>query len=124
MTQTLGWSDGEEGAGAGVARRVAQLAHRPGLDLADPLTGQVEVLADLLERPRLAAVEAEAQGEDVPLPLVERGEELLDLGRQQRGGRDLERRLGRTVLDDVAELGVAVLTERLGGREGRAPGRG
>ena len=37
--------DGEEVAGAGVARGVAQLRHRPGLDLADALTGEVEVLA-------------------------------------------------------------------------------
>ena len=36
---------------------------------------------------------------------------------QQRGGRDLERRLGRTVLDDVAELGVAVFAEWLAQRE-------
>src|SRR2546426_5407268 len=42
-------SDGEEVAGAGVARRVAQLRHGPGLDLADALPGQVEVLAHLLE---------------------------------------------------------------------------
>ena len=33
-------SDGEQVAGAGVGRRVAQLAHRPGLDLADALPGR------------------------------------------------------------------------------------
>ena len=106
-------SDGEEVAGAGVARRVAQLAHRPGLDLADALPGEVEVLADLLEGPRLAAVEAEAQLQDLPLALVERGQQAGDLVGQQRRGGDLERALGRAVLDDVAELGVAVLAQRL-----------
>ena len=56
--------DGEQIAGAGVRRRVPELRHRPGLDLADPLARQVEVLSDLLEGARLAAVEAEAQSED------------------------------------------------------------
>src|SRR4051812_3695235 len=95
-------SDGEEVAGAGVARRVAQLAHRPGFDLADPLTGQVEVLADLFQRARLAAVEAEAELQDLPLTLVERRQQPGDLVGQQRRGGDLERALRRAVLDDVA----------------------
>src|SRR5207245_439699 len=107
-------SDREQVAGAGVGGRVAQLRHRARLDLTDALTREVEVLADLLERARLAAVEPEAQREDLALPLVERGEELLDLVGQQRGGRDLERRLGRAVLDDVAQLRVTVLAQRLG----------
>src|SRR5262249_45031111 len=71
-----GTSDREEVAGAGIGRRVAQLRHRPGLDLADPLTREVEVLPHLLERPRLAPVEAEAQREDLTLALVERREQL------------------------------------------------
>jgi len=48
---------------------VAQLRHGPGLDLADPLPGEVEVLADLFERPRLAAIEAEAETKDLALAL-------------------------------------------------------
>ena len=44
-------------------------------------------------------------------------EQLLDLVGQQRGGGHLERRLGRAVLDDVAELGVAVLAQRLRQRQ-------
>src|SRR5437588_6009932 len=100
--------DGEEVARAGVARGVAQLRHGPGLDLADALAGQVEVLADLLERAGLAAVEAEAQLEDLALPLVERGQQPGDLLGEEGGGGDLERRLRRPVLDHVAELGVAV----------------
>ena len=71
------------------------------------------MLADLFERARLAAVETEAQLEDLPLALVERGQQAGDLLGQQRGGGDLERALGRAVLDDVAELGVAVLAQRL-----------
>ena len=96
---------------------MTKLRHRPGLDLADALPGEVEVLADLFERARLSPIEPEAQGEDLALALVQRRQQLLDLGRQQRGGRDLERRLGRAVLDDVAQLRVTVLAQRLGQRQ-------
>ena len=71
------------------------------------------MLADLFERAGLAAVEAEAELQDLALALVERGEQPRDLVGQQRGGGHLEGRLGRAVLDDVAELGVAVLAQRL-----------
>src|SRR5664280_752651 len=64
-------SDGQEVAGAGVRGRMPELRHGPGLDLADPLAGQVEVLADLLERAGLAPIEAEAQTQDLPLAFVE-----------------------------------------------------
>src|SRR2546421_10956214 len=110
-------SDGQEVAGAGVARRMAELRHGPRLDLADALTGEVEVLTDFFERARLAAVEAETQLQDLSLALVERGEQPGDLLRQQRGGGYLERRLCRTVFDDVTELGIAVLPEGFGQRQ-------
>ena len=45
---------------------VAQLGQRLGLDLADPLAGDAELLAHLLERAGLAVVEAEAQPHDLP----------------------------------------------------------
>src|SRR5262249_8788343 len=111
-------SDREEVARAGVGGRVAQLRHRAGFDLADALAREVEELADLFEGPGLATVESEAQRQDLALTFVERSEQLLDLVGQQWGGRDLERRFRRAVLDDVAELGVAVLAERLREREG------
>ena len=75
------------------------------------------MLADLFEGARLAAVEAEAQLQDLALALVERREQAGDLVGQQRRGRHLERRLGRAVLDDVTELGVAVFAQRLGQRQ-------
>src|SRR5581483_11520387 len=110
-------SDREQVACARVARRVPQLRHRACLDLADALAGEVEVLAHLFERARLAAVEAEAQLQDLALALVERGQQPGDLLGQQRGGGDFEGRLRGAVLDDVAELGVAVLAQRLGERQ-------
>ena len=55
---------------------MAQLRHGPGLDLADALPGEVEVLANLLERAGLTPVEAETQLEDVSLALVQRGQQV------------------------------------------------
>ena len=40
---------------------MAQLAQRLGLDLADTLTGDVELLADLLERAGMTVLDAEPQ---------------------------------------------------------------
>ena len=62
----------EEVAGAGVSRRVPQLAHGPGLDLADALTGEIEALAHLFEGAGLTSVESEAELQDLALALVER----------------------------------------------------
>src|SRR5207248_3197641 len=67
-------SDGQEIPGARVGGRVTQLRHRPGLDLADPLPGEVEVLADLLQGAGLTPVQPEAQRQDLALALVERGQ--------------------------------------------------
>src|SRR3546814_11308880 len=93
--------------------------------MADALAGEVEVLPDLFEGAGLATVEAEAQLQDLALAVVEGGEEPVDLLGQQRGGGDLEGGLGGAVLDDVAQLGVAVFAPRLGQREeiGRASWR-
>ena len=51
------------------------------------------------------------------LAVVEGSQEAVDLLGQQRRGGHLEGRLGRTVLDDVAQLGVAVLAQGLGQRQ-------
>src|SRR5215510_5880283 len=47
------------------------------LELPDPLAGQVELVADRLERPRLA-LEPEAELQDAPLALRERVERPAD----------------------------------------------
>ncbi len=52
--------------------RVTELRHRPRFDLTDALPGEVEVLADLLEGARLAAVKTESQAQYLALALVER----------------------------------------------------
>ncbi len=99
--------------GADVGRGVAQLRHRAGLDLTDALTGEAEVLGHFLERALATTVEPEPQAEDGALALVEHLEDLGDLAGQQRHRRRVERGRGVAVLDEVAELGVAVVADGL-----------
>jgi len=85
----------------------------PRLDLANPLSRQVEVLSYLFQR-------AAAR------PGPSRSAASISRARARRGGArsrlissgssavaaNLEGRLGRAVLDDVAELGIAILPQR------------
>ena len=73
--------------------RVAQLRQGTGLELADALTGEAEVLGDLLERTLPGPVEAEAQaaGSCAHARRAPTGS-AHHLTRQQRGGCGLERR--------------------------------
>ena len=63
---------------------MAQLAEGVRLDLADPLARQAELVADLLERPRPAVVEAEAQPDDPLLAALEAVEHPLHLLAEHR----------------------------------------
>src|SRR5580658_9052381 len=96
---------------------VPQLGHGPGLDLTNPLPGQAEVLAHLVEGAGLAPVEAKAQPEDLPLALVQGDQHLGHLTGEQRGGGGVERRNRGAVLHDVAQLGIAVFPQGLGERK-------
>src|SRR5438552_681457 len=82
----------------------AQLRHRPGFDLADPLTGELEVLADLFERTGFTVVETESQSDNLPFSSVEAGQQPLDLAPHELGRDHLERRLGQTILDHVGVI--------------------
>src|SRR5581483_10572988 len=83
------------------------------LDLADPLAGDAEGAADLLERARLAAEQPVAKLDHLTLALRERVEGVLDvLAAEHELGR-VEWRLGGVVLDEVAERGVLLLADRL-----------
>src|SRR6478736_3806567 len=92
--------------------RVAQLAERLGLDLADALAGDVELLADLLEGAGTPVLEAEPELEHAPLATGQRVKDRLDLLLEEL----MRRRLGRgeraPVLDEVAEVGVLLLADR------------
>src|SRR6266704_1532619 len=90
--------------------RVAQLGHGLGLDLADALPGHAVDLADLLQGLGLAVGQPEPHGDHAGLAFGQRVEHRVQLLLQQgEAGRlaGLDR-LG--VLDQVAELAVAVLT--------------
>src|ERR1043165_2786518 len=94
------------------ARRVAQLAERLRLDLADALAGDLEVLADFLERVIALLADAEAHAEDLLLARRERREHLAGLVREVDADDALARRDDRLVLDEVAKVGVFLLTNR------------
>src|SRR5229473_7856571 len=89
------------------------------LDLADPLAGDTEGAADLLERLWLTAMEAEAELDYLALALGQRGQRLLDLRASQRDRGLLERRLGQLIFDQVSELRVLLLADRLLERDGK-----
>src|SRR5689334_25431625 len=63
--------------------RVAQLRHRVGLDLADPLAGDAVDLADLVQRLGLSVGQPEPHRHDAGLALGERAEDRLQLLLQQ-----------------------------------------
>src|SRR6266404_3312999 len=88
------------------ARRVAQLAQRLGLDLADALARDAETLAHLFQRPLVAVDQPETQLQHAPLARRERVEDVFDL-RVEHGERGrVRRRDSLTVLDEVAEVRV------------------
>src|SRR5205085_6457719 len=90
-----------------------ELLQRVVLDLADPLAGDAEGAADLLERARLLTLEPEPKLDHLPLARRERGERVVDVAAPQRERRRVERRLRLLVLDEVPELGLLLLADRL-----------
>ena len=96
---------------------MAKLAHGPGLNLAYPLTTQVEVLADLVKCAGLTPIQSETLPEDLSFAPVEDDEHLVDLTREQCGGHGVERGDRRMVLQHVAEFGGIVLSQRLRQRQ-------
>src|SRR6202165_1639825 len=80
------------------ARRVAELAQRLGLDLADPLAGHAEPLADLFQRALVTVDQPEPQLQHAPLPRSQSIEHVLHLGVQHRQRSGVRRRDGLAVL--------------------------
>src|SRR4051812_24986039 len=95
-----------------VAELELQPVERLGLELADALARQPELLADRLERCGLAA-EAEPELDDPPLPLGQIGHRALNALAAYRVDGLLGRVRGRLVGEEIAELGVALGTEAL-----------
>src|SRR5437660_520662 len=100
------------GAQALGALALAELAHHFALDLADPLAGETETLADLVQRARLAVFQAVAQPDHGLLALVQRGQHPAQVVLQQAGD-DRALRIGRlAVLDEVTERSVLLRADR------------
>src|SRR2546423_6774322 len=90
----------------------AEPGQRLALELPDALARQVELVADRLERPRLA-LEAEPQLEDPPLALRKRVERAAHTLPAQRL-LGLVERVGRLAVgEEIAQLALVVSANRL-----------
>src|SRR6185295_12441040 len=100
-------------------RERLQLLQRLVLDLADALARDVERPPDLVERARVLAAEAVAQLEHAALAVGEVLQRLAQglLGEDLRGA--LVGRLGPLVGDELAELGLLLVADRLLERDRR-----
>src|ERR671936_237468 len=103
-----------------VAQR-AEPGERLALELPDALARQVELVADRLERPRLA-LEAEPQLEDPPLALRQRVQRTPDALPAERLLGLVERIGGLAVGEEVAELALVVRADGLVQRHRRLRG--
>src|SRR5215207_2274378 len=103
-------------------RERLQLLERLVLDLADALARHVERAADLVERAGVLAAQAVAQLEHAALAV---GQVLERLAQRLLGedlGCALVRRLGPLVGDELAELGLLLVADRLLERDRRLRG--
>src|SRR5580700_2133686 len=94
------------------AARVAQLGERLLLQLADPLPGQSQRLADLIERVRVAVIETEPHRHDRGLARRQRIQRVPQLVGHQLAVNQLAGLRRVDVLDQVADAGLAVLADR------------
>src|SRR3972149_584611 len=103
------WQGGAGAPPAVPPAAAPQLLFGPALDLADPLATEAQLLPDLLQRPRLLPVKAEAHADHVALPGFELVHHRLDP--LLEGGADhLDLRRGDGVLlQRVAQLEAAIL---------------
>src|SRR4029450_6777981 len=99
-------------------REGAQLLQALILDLPDPLARDLERPPDLVERPRLLAVEPVAQLEHPALPLRERPEDFRHRLPPQDVLGQLVRERRQLVGDEVPDLGLLVVADRLLERDG------
>src|SRR5438552_8702516 len=100
-------------------RERPQLLQALVLDLPDPLAGHVERPPHLVERPRVLAVEAVAELEDGALARREAAEDRTQRLLTQRYFRGLVRERLALVGEEVAELRLLLVADRLLQRDGR-----
>src|SRR5207249_1629139 len=93
------------------ARRMTELAPRPGLALPDPFWGDGTILPDFFDRVLAAGREAEAQPQDFFLAGRERVEDLVRLLAQGQADDRLDGRDDLLVLYKIAEVTVLFLSD-------------
>src|SRR4051794_31560275 len=71
-------------------------------ELADPFAGEAQLLADLLERPRIVVVEAEAQADHQGFALIHLGQVVIHLLEVVRLQEFLQRPPAAVVDEDLA----------------------
>ena len=81
------------------------------LDLPDPLSGEMELAAHLLQRPVVAVQQPEPELDDLFLPLRKRVEDRLELLVEEDGRRGVDGHHRVGVLDEVPEVGVLLLAD-------------
>ena len=92
---------------------MTQLRHGSGLNLADPFARETKARSDFFERTGLAATDTEPEPDDLALTVVEDGQHLGHLARKQGRCRRFERRHCTMILHQVAQFGVAFVTDGL-----------
>src|ERR1700722_3626562 len=92
---------------------VPELGQGLGLDLADALAGDAELLAHFLQRPGMAVHQAEPELDDLLLARGQGIQDLLQLILEHDEGCGLDGHHGVRVLDEVPEVGVFLADGRL-----------
>ena len=90
---------------------MAELAQGLGLDLADTLARDVELLADLLQGPGPAVVQTEAQAQHLLLALREGPQDLVELLLEQGEGGGVRGDGHVVVLNEITEVAVLLLAD-------------
>src|SRR4051794_3986343 len=99
-----------------------ELLQRLVLDLADPLARHVERPPDLVQRARVLAPEAVTELQHAPLAVAEVLQRLAERLLREDLRSALVRRLGPLVGDELAELGLLLVADRLLERDRRLRG--
>ena len=94
------------------AGRVTELSQAFGLNLPDPLTGHLELLPDLLQRSGITVMKPESEFENLPFPLGQGGEHLVEPLSQEQVTRHIRWILRGLVLDKVAKIGIPAIPHR------------
>src|SRR4029077_15219687 len=82
------------------------------LDLADPLASNLELPPYFFQRSAVAVNEAKSLLEDLPFPVRERFQDILDLFLEQNDRGHIARIFGAPVLDEIAKIGFLALSYR------------